>query len=45
MIELAKRNNQEMPYGDESRGGDTFLESRIDPNESLAKQMDPEDRW
>ena len=24
-IELAKRNNEEMPYGDESRGGDTFL--------------------
>ena len=41
-IELAKRNNQEMPYGDESRGGDTFLTTvtHSNPNESLAKEMD-----
>ena len=41
-IELAKRNNQEMPYGDESRGGDTFLTTVTHSNssESLAKEMD-----
>ena len=26
-IDLAKKNKQEIPYGDESRGGDTFLTS------------------
>ena len=41
-IELSKRNNQEMPYGDESRGGDTFLTtvSTENPDESLTKGMD-----
>ena len=31
-----------MPYGDESRGGDTFLttDTHSNPNESLAKEMD-----
>ena len=41
-IELAKRNDEEMPYGDESRGGDTFLTTvtHSNPNESLASGMD-----
>ena len=26
-IDLAKKNKQEIPYGDESRGGDTYLTS------------------
>ena len=32
-VELSKRNNQEMPYGDESRGGDTFLTTVSTPTE------------
>jgi|TARA_Y100001938_G_scaffold144929_1_gene220564 hypothetical protein len=41
-IELAKKNNQEIPYGDESRGGDTFLTTvtHSNPEESLTKGMD-----
>ena len=41
-IDLAKRNNKEMPYGDESRGGDTFLTTvtHSNPEESLSKGMD-----
>ena len=41
-IELSKRNNKEMPYGDESRGGDTFLTTvtHSNPNESLPKAPD-----
>ena len=41
-INLAKRNTKELPYGDESRGGDTFLTSvtHSDPDESLTKGMD-----
>ena len=41
-IELAKKNNQEIPYGDESRGGDTFLTTvtHSNPDESLTKGMD-----
>ena len=41
-IELAKRNNKEMPYGDEDRGGDTFLTTvtHSNPNQSLAKGLD-----
>ena len=41
-IELAKRNNKEMPYGDESRGGDTFLTTvtHSNPNETLSKGPD-----
>ncbi len=35
-IDLAKRNKQEIPYGDESRGGDTFLTTVSTPTkESL----------
>ena len=32
-IDLAKRNKQEIPYGDESRGGDTFLTTVSTPTE------------
>ena len=41
-VELAKRNDKPMPYGDESRGGDTFLTSvtHSNPEESLSKGMD-----
>ena len=41
-IELSKRNDKEMPYGDESRGGDTFLTTvtHSNPNESLPKAPD-----
>ncbi len=41
-IELAKSNDKEMPYGDESRGGDTFLTTvtHSNPEESLTKGMD-----
>ena len=40
-IELAKRNSEEMPYGDENRGGDTFLTtvSHGKPKESLSQAM------
>ena len=41
-ISLAKRNDEELPYGDESRGGDTFLTTvtHSNPGESLTKGMD-----
>ncbi len=41
-INLAKKNDKEMPYGDESRGGDTFLTTvtHSNPDESLSKGMD-----
>ena len=41
-INLSKRNEQELPYGDVSRGGDTFLTTvtHSNPDESLAKGMD-----
>ncbi len=41
-INLAKKNDKEMPYGDESRGGDTFLTTVTHSNsdESLSKGMD-----
>ena len=41
-ISLAKRNDEELPYGDESRGGDTFLTTvtHSNPDESLTKGMD-----
>ena len=41
-INLAKKNEKEMPYGDESRGGDTFLTTvtHSNPDESLSKGMD-----
>ena len=41
-ISLAKGNDEELPYGDESRGGDTFLTTvtHSNPDESLAKGMD-----
>jgi len=39
-INFAKSNKEEMPYGDESRGGDTFLTTvtHSNPNESLPKE-------
>ena len=41
-VELAKRNNKEMPYGDDTRGGDTFLTTvtHSNPEESLSKAME-----
>ena len=38
-IELSNKNDKEMPYGDESRGGDTFLTtvSTAKPEESLPR--------
>ena len=41
-INLAKKNDKEMPYGDESRGGDTFLTTvtHSNPDKSLSKGMD-----
>jgi len=41
-VKLAKKNKDEMPYGDEHRGGDTFLTTvdTSNPDESLAKGMD-----
>ena len=39
-INLAKKNKEEIPYGDESRGGDTFLTSvtHSNPYESLPNE-------
>ena len=41
-IELSNKNDKEMPYGDDSRGGDTFLTtvSTAKPEESLPRGMD-----
>ena len=41
-VDLAKSNSKELPYGDPTRGGDTFLTTvtHSDPNESLAKGAD-----
>jgi hypothetical protein len=40
-IDFAKKNKEEMPYGNESRGGDTFLTSitHSNPHESLPKEL------
>ena len=41
-INLARKNDEEMPYGDENRGGDTFLTtvSHGKKDKSLSKGMD-----